>query len=281
MTPPRLTDRAALAAHRARAQARGNGAAAALHGAVQDELRLRLSEVNRSFTAPAVVTGFPALWEGALPGARVVPDDELLDLEPGAHDLVVHALALHWADDPLGQIIQCARALCPDGLFLAVFPGGRTLQELRAALARAEVALTGGLSPRVLPMAELREAGSLLQRAGLALPVADVQAQPLAWRSPAALLADLRGTGETNALAARLRRPMGRALWAAALAEWAAERGEGGLLHATLELIWLTGWAPGPGQPQPLRPGSATVRLADALGTAEHPLPDRAAPRRV
>jgi SAM-dependent methyltransferase len=281
MTPPRLTDRAALAAHRTRALRRGNGAAAQLHGAVQDEVQLRLAEVNRTFTAPAVVTGFPSLWADALPGARLVPDAEVLGLDAGAHDLVVHALALHWADDPLGQIIQCARALRPDGLFLAVFPGGRSLHELRAALATAEAGLTGGLSPRVLPMAEVRDAGALLQRAGLALPVADVQTQPLAWRDPAGLVADLRGAGETNALAARLRRPMGRALWAAALAAWAEGFGQDGLWPATLDLIWLTGWAPGPGQPQPLRPGSAAQRLADALGATETPLPDRAGPSGV
>ena len=165
----------------------------------------------------------------------------------------------------------------------AVFPGGRTLAELRAALATAEAGLTGGLSPRVLPMADLRDAGALLQRGGLALPVADLQVQRLAWRDPRGLVADLRGTGEGNALAGRLRRPMPRALWAAALAAWDRLRGPDGLWPATLELVWLTGWAPGPGQPQPLRPGSAAARLAEALGTAETPLPDRAAaaaPRR-
>jgi SAM-dependent methyltransferase len=278
MTPPRLTDRAALAAHRIRALRQGNGAAAALHEAVAAELQSRLAEVNRTFTSPAVVSGFPGLWAGAVAGARRVADAEVLDLEPGAHDLVVHALALHWADDPLGQIIQCARALRPDGLFVAVFAGGRTLAELRAALATAEAGLTGGLSPRVLPMADLRDAGALLQRAGLALPVADLQAQPMAWRDPAGLVADLRGAGETNALAGRLRRPMPRALWAATLAEWDRMRGPDGLWPATVELIWLTGWAPGPGQPRALRPGSAAARLAEALGTAETPLPDRAAP---
>lgn len=278
MTPPRLTDRAALAARRARALKRGGEALGALHGAVRDELHTRLAEVNRTFTRPAVVTGHPDLWADALPGARVVPDDEVLALEPGAHDLVVHAMALHWADDPLGQIIQCARALQPDGLFVAAFPGGRTLHELRAALATAEAGLTGGLSPRVLPMADLRDAGALLQRAGLALPVADVQTQPLAWRDPMGLVADLRACGETNAMAARLRRPMGRALWAAALAEWAAAFGQDGLWPATLDLVWLTGWAPADSQPKPLRPGSAAMRLALALGTAETPLPDRAAP---
>jgi SAM-dependent methyltransferase len=278
MTPPRLTDRAALAAHRARALKRGGEALGALHGAVRDELHSRLAEVNRTFTQPAVVTGHPALWAEALPGARLVDDTEVLALEPGAHDLVVHAMALHWADDPLGQIIQCTRALRPDGLFVAVFPGGRTLHELRAALATAEAGLTGGLSPRVLPMADLRDAGALLQRAGLALPVADIQTQPLAWRDPARLLSDLRDCGETNAMAARLRRPLGRALWAATLAAWEQGFGQDGLWPATLDLVWLTGWAPADSQPRPLLPGSAAMRLAEALGTSESPLPDRTAP---
>lgn len=270
---PQLTDRAALARHRARALARGNGAAAELHGLVAEAVQSRLAEVNRSFTAPAVVTGFPALWQDVLPGAVVVPDHEVLGLEPGAHDLVVHALALHWADDPLGQIIQCRQALRPDGLFLGVMPGGRSLHELRAALAQAEADLKGGLSPRVLPMAEVRDAGGLLQRAGLALPVADVEAQPLAYRSLDRLAADLRGAGEGNALAARLRRPMPRALWARAQAVYAEAFGRDGLFPVTLELIFLTGWAPDDSQPKPLRPGSAAARLAEALGGREFPLP--------
>lgn len=270
---PQLTDRAALALHRARALACGNGAAAELHGLVAEAVQSRLAEVNRSFTAPAVVTGFPALWQDVLPGAVVVPDHEVLGLEPGAHDLVVHALALHWADDPLGQIIQCRQALRPDGLFLGVMPGGRSLHELRAALAQAEADLAGGLSPRVLPMAEVRDAGGLLQRAGLALPVADVEAQPLAYRSLDRLAADLRGAGEGNALAARLRRPMPRALWARAQAVYAAAFGRDGLFPVTLELIFLTGWAPDDSQPKPLRPGSAAARLAEALGGREFPLP--------
>lgn len=276
---PQLSDRAALARQRARALRAGNGAAAELHGRVAEAVQSRLVEVNRTFTAPAVVTGFPEFWRDVLPGARVVEDAEVLALEPGAHDLVVHALALHWADDPLGQIIQCRRALRPDGLFLAVMPGGRSLHELRAALAQAEADLTGGLSPRVLPMAEVRDAGGLLQRAGLALPVADVQAQPLAYRDLDRLAADLRGAGEGNALAARHRRPMPRALWARAKAVYARAFGGDGLFPVTLELIWLAGWAPHDSQQRPLRPGSAAARLAEALGADEFVLPsDRDTP---
>lgn len=270
MTAPQLTDRAALSRQRSRALRRGNGAAAELHGALAGAVQSRLAEVNRTFTAPAVVSGFPEFWANLLPGARHVADDPVLALEPGAHDLVVHAMALHWADDPLGQIIQARRALKPDGLFLAVLPGGRSLHELRSALAQAEADLTGGLSPRVLPMAEIRDLGALLQRAGLALPVADTESQPLAYRDLNRLTADLRGAGEGNALAARARRPMPRGLWGRARQVYAeAFATPEGLFPVTLELIWLTGWAPAESQPKPLRPGSAAMRLAEALGTRE------------
>ncbi|MGR3542476.1 MAG: methyltransferase domain-containing protein [Hasllibacter sp.] len=262
---PLLTDRAALARNRARA----DPGALFLHREARAEIEDRIALVNRTFTDPAVVTGFPDEW--ALPGARVVPDDDTLDLRPGSHDLVVHAMALHWADDPLGQIIQCRRALRPDGLFLAVFLGGATLSELRAALATAETRLTGGLSPRIAPMAEIRDMGALLQRAGLALPVADADRRTVTYADARALMRDLRAMGEGNALAARHRRTPRRALFARAEALMPRRDGR---LEATFEMIHLAGFAPSEDQPRPLRPGSATHRLADALGTAETKLPD-------
>ena len=169
--PPPLTDRASLALHRRRAERQGM--ASFVHDLAADEIEERLAEVNRRFTEIAVVTGHPAVWRARFPQARIVPDDDLLDLTPGAHDLVIHALGLHWANDPVGQLVQARRALRPDGLLLCVSFGGQTLAELRAALAETEAALVGGLSPRVLPMGEIRDLGALLQRAGLALPVAD------------------------------------------------------------------------------------------------------------
>ena len=184
------------------------------------EIQERLIEVNRTFTAPAVVTGFPDLWQARLPrGAVVVRMTRSWPSTPGAHDLVIHALGLHWANDPVGQLVQCRRALRPDGLFIAVLFGGRTLHELRACLAEAEAGVTGGLSPRVLPMGEIRDLGALLQRAGFALPVADsvTQTVQLSRASPACM-ADLRAMGETNALAARLRRFTRRAVFAEAAA---------------------------------------------------------------
>lgn len=270
-TPPLMTDRQALARNRARA---ARAPALFLLEAWADEVQERLIEVNRTFTAPAVVTPFPDFWLARLPGARIVPDDDVLALEPGAHDLVIHALCLHWANDPVGQLVQCRHALGPDGLFLGGLFGGRTLAELRAALTEAEVAATGGLSPRVLPMGEIRDLGGLLQRAGFALPVADGTLTQVRHADAFRLMADLRAMGEGNALAARLRHPTRRAVLVQAAARHAAAfPAAGGGIRSSFEVITLTGWAPHEGQQKPLRPGSAARRLADALNTAEIPLP--------
>ncbi|MCR8724441.1 methyltransferase domain-containing protein [Frigidibacter sp. ROC022] len=267
MTVPTLTDRAALERNRARARARG--LADFLHVLARDEIKERLDEVNRRFTSPALISGFPEVWGDMLPFTRIVPDAERLDLGETAHDLVIHAMALHWADDPIGQLVQCRRALKPDGLLLVVGFGGRTLAELRACLAQAEAEITGGLSPRVAPMAELRDLGSLLQRAGLALPVADTLPKTVSYKGFLPLLHDLRAMGEGNALADRLRHPTRPSVMARAAELYAEHHGDGDRLTATFELVFLTGWAPAPDQPKPLRPGSATTRLADALGVTE------------
>ncbi|MGL4309354.1 MAG: methyltransferase domain-containing protein [Paracoccaceae bacterium] len=262
--PPQLTDRAALRRNQARAAAAGP--ALFLHGIAADEMKERLAEVNRTFTKPAIVTGWPDFWADRFPDATICPDEDVLALDRGAHDLVIHAMALHWADDPVGQLVQCLRALRPDGLFLGVMPGGTTLHELRAALAGAEAHLSGGLSPRILPMAEIRDMGGLLQRAGFALPVADSLRQQVSYADMIALMRDLRAMGETNALAARRRIPAPRALFELASAIYRQNFPLGtDRVAATFELVFLTGWAPAAGQPQPLRPGSATHRLADAL----------------
>jgi SAM-dependent methyltransferase len=195
-------------------------------------------------------------------------------LEIGVHDLIVHAMSLHWANDPVGQLVQCRRALKPDGLCLVVLPGGRSLQELRTSLAEAEAQVTGGLSPRVLPMGEIRDLGALMQRAGFALPVADSIVQTVEYRSFPALLSDLRASGETNALTARLRRFTRRSVLAEAARIYARNYANPeGRLRATVELVVLTGWAPHDSQQQPLQPGSAKARLAEALGVSEKPLP--------
>lgn len=276
MTQPTiLTDRVALTRHRDRARTLpGHDAALFLHRLALSDLQERLGEINRRFTTPAVVTGFPEIF-GDLSPMRVVPDDDLIALEPNAHDLVVHGMSLHWASDPIGQLVQCRRALRPDGLCLVVLPGGRSLQELRACLAEAEATVTGGLSPRVLPMGEIRDLGALMQRAGFALPVADSLVQTVEYRSFPALLSDLRATGETNALAGRLRRFTRRSVLSEAARIYAGSYSTPeGRLTATVELVFLTGWAPHESQQQPLRPGSARARLADVLGVQEKPLPE-------
>lgn len=269
-TPPILTDLTQLARNRARATAEGMFLQREAAFEVQD----RLTEVNRRFTKPAVVTGFPEIWAEFFPDAVIVPDEDMLALEPGTHDLVIHGLSMHWANDPVGQLIQCHRALTPDGLFMGVMFGGQTLNELRAVLAEAESVKMGGLSPRVAPMGEIRDLGALLQRAGFALPVADSSLRNVTYRDALALMRDLRAMGEGNALAQRLRRPSPRALFAEAAARYDAAFGQDGRIPATFEFIFLTGWAPHESQQKPLRPGSAIQRLADALGTEEGKLPD-------
>lgn len=269
---PRLTDRAALIRNRIRA---ARAPALFLQEEAATEIKDRLELVNRTFTNPAVVTGFPHVWPSVLPDARIVADDEVLELEEGTHDLVIHALSLHWASDPVGQLIQCRRALRPDGLCLVSLFGGQTLHELRSALAEAEVRVTGGLSPRILPMAEIRDLGGLLQRAGLALPVADSINLSVSYADPLALMRDLRAMGEGNALDARLRQPTRRAVLQEAARVYVAQHGNAdGRIPATFEMIFLSGWAPDASQPKPLRPGSAQSRLADALGSVESKLQD-------
>ncbi len=267
--PALLFDRPLLRQRRARAM---RAPADFLQREIAARISERLAEVNRSFTAPAVIGPFAALWAGelGLAGARLVPDDDTLDLAPAAHDLVIHALCLHHANDPVGQMIQANRALRPDGLFIATLFGGRSLTELRQSLAAAETELTGGLSPRVAPMTDIRDAGALLQRAGFALPVADADTLTVTYASAVALCHDLRAMGETNVMLARHRRPLPRAFFGRAAAIYAQAHGDAdGRIPATVEVLTLTGWRPGPGQQQPLRPGSARARLADALGTAE------------
>ncbi|TMV66658.1 methyltransferase domain-containing protein [Thioclava sp. BHET1] len=269
--PPELTDRAALQLHRRRA---ARDPAYFLHEEAILDIQERLSEVNREFKSLAIITGTPDPWRQAFPEAVIVADEDILDLTPKSFDLVIHALALHWANDPVGQMVQARHALQPDGLFIAVFFGGQTLSELRAALAEAEANVLGGLSPRVAPMGEIRDLGALLQRAGLALPVADGFARTVTYQSAFHLMRDLRAMGETNALAQRLRRPVPRRFFAETARIYAqAFPAPENRIRATFEMIYLTGWAPHESQQKPLRPGSAAHRLAEALQSEEFRLP--------
>jgi SAM-dependent methyltransferase len=231
----------------------------------------RLAERGVGFVVSADLSAAMAARAGGLP---VAADEEALPFADAAFDLVVACGSLHWVNDLPGALVQIRRLLAPDGLFLAALPCLPTLAPLRAALAEAEDALRGGASPRVSPFPELRDGAALLQRAGFALPVADRERLDLVYREPLALLHDLRAAGEQSALRARDRRTPPRALFAAALAALPAP------LRPGFEILVLTGWAPDPAtQPKPARPGSATTRLADALGTVEHKAGEAAAPR--
>ena len=211
----------------------------------------------------------------------VVGDPEFLPFAEGRFDLVYSNLELHWANDLPGCLLQITRSLKPDGLFLAAILGGNTLTELRDVLMAAELDVTGGASPRVSPFAELRDAGALLQRAGLALPVVDADEITVTYENLFKLLADLRGMGETNTVRERVRTATRRNIFLRA-AELYLERypAEDGRIRATFEVIYLHGWAPHESQQKALRPGSAKTSLADALGTAEYSAGDSADPDR-
>jgi SAM-dependent methyltransferase len=200
----------------------------------------------------------------------IVADEEALPFADTSLDLAVSALALQFVNDLPGVLVQIRRALKPDGLFLAALLGGETLTELRQSFAAAESEVEGGISPRVAPFADLRDLGALLQRAGFALPVTDIDRLTVRYDSAFALMHDLRRMGAANALCARRRTPLRRATLIR-MAELYAQRfaDPDGRLRATFEVVWLSGWAPHPDQQQPLKPGSAQARLADALGTRE------------
>jgi SAM-dependent methyltransferase len=211
------------------------------------------------------------------PALAVSGDEEALPFADGSLDLVVSALALQFVNDLPGTLVQIRRALKPDGLFLAALLGGETLTELRQSFTAAEAELTGGVSPRVAPFADLRETGALLQRTGFALPVSDVDRVTVRYDSAFALMQDLRRMGATNVLRERRRMPLSRAT-AMRMAAIYAERfaDPDGRVRATFDIVWLSGWAPHDSQQKPLRPGSAQTRLADALGTKELPAGDKA-----
>ena len=288
MTPPPLFD-IALARHRL-ARARRAGYADFLLARAVEDLGERLGAVLRHFpkaldlgtpsaaAARSLLVGGRAdtvLRLAALPEEEAgilsaVADPEALPLAPASFDLAVSLLALQHVNDLPGTLAQLRRSLRPDGLFVACLLGGRTLTELRQVFAQAESEIEGGVSPRVAPFVEVREMGSLLQRAGFALPVTDVETLTVRYADPIALMRDLRAMGLTNVLTERRRTPLRRATLVRALSLYAERFADpDGRLRATFEILWLSGWAPHESQQKPLKPGSAKTRLAEALGTME------------
>jgi NADH dehydrogenase [ubiquinone] 1 alpha subcomplex assembly factor 5 len=298
--PMLVFDRALVRLRRERAVTRGD-AAGFLFAEAASRLADRLADVRRDFaigidlgsraghlSEAVVATGrvgrlFGTDLSPALAAHLKIPsvaaDEEALPFAPESLDLVVSALALHWVNDLPGTLAQIRRALRPDGLFLAAMFGGETLLELRHVLIEAELAVTGGVSPRVSPMADLRDAAGLLQRAGFALPVADRDLITVSYADAIALMRDLSAMGEGNAVRMRRPGPLRRAVLAEAARLYQARHGiEGGRVRASFEILYLSGWAPAATQQRPLRPGQARSRLADALGVEEKPAGDFAAP---
>jgi SAM-dependent methyltransferase len=203
-------------------------------------------------------------------GLRVVADEEALPFADASLDLVVSALALQAVNDLPGTLVQIRRALKPDGLFLAALLGGATLTELRESFAQAESDMEGGVSPRVAPFVDVRDLGALLQRAGFALPVTDVDRLTVRYATPFALMQELRRMGASNPLIERRRTPLRRATLMRTAEIYAGRFSDSdGKVRATFEVLWVSGWAPHESQQKPLKPGSAKTRLADALGTHE------------
>ena len=288
--PPVIFDHALADIRRRRALAMGVAGADFLYRVAAEDIAERLAAVKRRFAlAIEIGSPFPVLAATAQvdrivrldriaeTAPDVVGDAEWLPFRPESLDLAVSVLTLHAANDLPGALAQMRRALKPDGLFLASFLGGDTLIELREALASAEAEVTGGAAPRVAPFTDVRTAGALMQRAGFALPVVDQDFHTVRYASALGLMRDLRAMGLTNVLIERDRRPLRRAVLMRAVEIYGERFSDAdGRVRATFAVISLSGWAPHESQQQPLRPGSATMRLADALGTVEKPAGEKA-----
>ena len=284
--PQQIIDAALVVARRRRAAGQAVAGADFLMQRAAEDLAERLATVGRRFSRAAALFSLTptardtVLASGKVEEAvRVEADAALLGgeagivaapghvpLEPGSIDLAVSLLSLQDENDIPGMLIQIRRALRPDGLFLGAMAGAGTLAELRESLLAAEAELTGGASPRVLPFTDVREVGALLQRAGFALPVADVETVTVRYATMFDLMADLRAMGATNPLSGRSRRPATRELFARAAAIYAERFSDpDGRIRATFSFIWMSGWTPDASQQKPLKPGSAEVSLAKVL----------------
>lgn len=288
---PKVFDRALLNRRRSRIAHRAAGGDF-LHERIARELSDRIALVSRQFDT-AVDFGTHtgqlarALWEnqnigqvvttdncpayrGRPPGLHVQADEEWLPFRAGSLDLVASNLQLQWANDLPGVFAQIQRALKPDGLFIAAMFGAGTLFELREAMLAAELELTGGASPRVVPLPDVRETGALLQRTNFALPVADMDTVRVRYATPRDLLHDLRSMGATNIAAERSRKFLRRNVLLRAFEIYIEKFGEAdGRIPATFSILYLSGWHPHESQQKPLKPGSAKTRLADALNVEE------------
>jgi NADH dehydrogenase [ubiquinone] 1 alpha subcomplex assembly factor 5 len=212
--------------------------------------------------------------------ASFVGDEETFPIAPACADLIVSNLVLHWTNDVPGTLIQCRQSLKPDGLFMAAILGGETLTELRQVMMEAETEISGGVSPRVSPFAELSDTAALLQRAGFNLPVADSDTITVTYADVFSLMRDLRGMGETNAVLARPRHFSKRQLFFKAAERYTEMFGDSdGRISASFQILYLTGWAPDASQPKPLRPGSANASLAEALESEEQSAGEKARPK--
>lgn len=290
----KIFDQTLIEAKRRRAFATASPKADFLLEIAARDLAERLAVVERQFETAVELHGYSGLTARymletgkinhltrvetetafATPGLDFVQSPlEIVPLEPASTNLIVSPLSLHLTNDTPGVFIQIRRALKPDGLFLAAIPGSGTLSELRDVLLQTESELSGGASPRVIPFADVRDTGALLQRAGFALPVADTENYTVRYDSIFALMRDLRIMGMTNPLINRPRTPANRAFFLRA-AEIYAERfsDPDGRIRATFSVIYISGWAPHESQQKPLAPGSAKTRLSDALGVSERPL---------
>ena len=298
--PVELFDRRAVRRHRARAAAR-IGAHDFLFREVAGRLAERLGDMRRGFDLALAFGGqggalaaaldghprigrlvqadpSPALLAGAR-GFRVAADEARPPFADARLDLIASLLGLHWVDDLPGALVQMRRALKPDGLLLAALFGAGTLAELRESLATAEGAAEGGVGPRVSPFADVRDAGHLLQRAGFALPMVDADTITVTYPDAFALMRELRGMGEANALRERRKTFTRRATMMAAAEVYTERFGDAeGRIPATFQVLWLTAWAPDASQRKPLAPGSAKSRLADALDATECPAGEKAKP---
>lgn len=282
MTDAEPFDRAARRRRRDRAAARF-AEHDFLKAAMLDELVDRMGDVNRRFERVLDLGSHGDALSARLPGSLVVSadaslafaraaplgvvcDEDRLPFADGSFDLVVSAGSLHGVNDLPGALVQVRRALKPDGLFLAAFPAGDTLSPLRRAFLEAEGELRGGVTPRVSPMVDTAQAAGLLQRAGFAMPVADIDTRMVRYPNLFRLMADLRGMGEASYLSARGRGGLRRDVLAAAAERFQEAADADGRVAVPVQIVHLAGWAPAPGQPQPLKPGSATTSLAAALG---------------